>query len=60
VWDVASGAQLRTLTGHTYPVTAVVVPPDKRRVISGSADKTIKKNIQALRINKDPTAVNWE
>src|ERR687886_1053720 len=36
------GALLRTLTGHTDAVQAVVVTPDSRRVISGSNDTTIK------------------
>jgi len=33
---------LRTLTGHTRPVTSVAVTLDGKRVISGSADNTLK------------------
>jgi WD40 repeat protein len=33
---------LRTLTGHTRPVTSVAVTPDGKRVISGSWDNTLK------------------
>ena len=33
---------LRTLTGHTRPVTSVAVTSDGKRVISGSADNTLK------------------
>lgn len=33
---------LRTLTGHTRPVTSVAVTSDGKRVISGSGDNTLK------------------
>jgi len=33
---------LRTLTGHTRPVTSVAVTPDGKQVISGSWDNTLK------------------
>src|SRR6476469_5472438 len=36
------GGLLRTLEGHTHLVNAVAVTTDGKRVISGSADKTIK------------------
>lgn len=42
VWDLASGACLRTYTGHARRVTAVGMTPDGQRAVSGSYDKTIK------------------
>ncbi len=42
LWDVSSGAELRTLEGHTGPVSAVAFSPDGRQVISGSADTSMK------------------
>jgi WD40 repeat protein len=42
VWDLSSGRELRTLSGHTDSVTAVAVSPDRRRVVSGSNDQTLK------------------
>jgi WD40 repeat protein len=42
VWDVQTGAEERTLTGHSDGVTAVAVTPDGRRAISASYDRTLK------------------
>jgi WD40 repeat protein len=42
VWDLATGAELRTLSGHKGSVRAVAVTPDGRRVVSGSWDHTLK------------------
>ena len=42
VWDLASGRELRTLTGHSDSVTAVAVTPDGQRAISASKDQTLK------------------
>jgi len=41
VWDLRSGALIRTLTGHEDRVTAVVTTRDDK-VLSASADHTIK------------------
>ncbi len=36
MWDLESGAELATLSGHTRRVNAVAVTPDGRRAVSGS------------------------
>lgn len=43
IWDVASGRELRTLSGHSSDVTAVAFSPDGRTIVSGSKDNTIKR-----------------
>ena len=40
--DLASGAELRTLRGHSGDVWAVAVTPDGRWLISGSRGKTLR------------------
>jgi WD40 repeat protein len=42
LWEVASGSEVRTLTGHTYLVWSVAFSPDGRLLASGSGDNTIK------------------
>src|SRR5436190_2409426 len=42
LWDVATGKELRTFTGHTGDVTSVAFSPDGRAALSGSSDKTLK------------------
>ena len=42
VWDLESGRELRTLTGHSGAVIAVAVTPDGRRAVSASEDQTLK------------------
>jgi len=42
VWDVASGAELATLRGHTERVSSVTFSLDGTRLASGSDDKTVK------------------
>lgn len=41
-WDIATGKLLRTLTWHTEPVFMLRISPDGKRLVSGSADRTIK------------------
>jgi WD40 repeat protein len=42
VWDLATGAVLRTLEGHAGSVNAASVTPDGRRAVSASEDNTLK------------------
>ncbi len=42
LWDVTTGALLRTLTGHTSAVDSVVFSPDGRTLASGSGDVTLQ------------------
>lgn len=41
LWDVATGQELRALTGHTDEVLALVFAPDGRTLFSGGADAVI-------------------
>jgi WD40 repeat protein len=42
VWDAQTGQELLTLKGHTNLVTSVAFSPDGQRLVSGSADDTVK------------------
>ena len=42
LWDLASGKELRTFTGHSGWVSSVAIAPDGRTALSGSQDKTLK------------------
>ena len=42
VWDLKTGACLKTLMGHTGSVWSVSVTPDGRRAVSGSEDETVR------------------
>jgi len=42
VWDLESGAELRTLSGLTDGIYAVAVYADGQRAISASDDATLK------------------
>jgi WD40 repeat protein len=42
LWDVQTGSELQTLTGHTAPVQSVALSSDGLTVASCSDDKTIK------------------
>jgi hypothetical protein len=42
MWDIETGACIRTLEGHSGEVNSVCVSPCGKRIISGSSDSTIK------------------
>lgn len=41
IWDLKSEKQLKTLIGHTKPLTYAQFSPDGKRVVTASYDKTI-------------------
>jgi len=42
LWDAATGADIRTLTGHTNGVTSAAFSPDGRMIVSASVDGALK------------------
>ena len=42
LWDVATGKELATLTGHANPVRCVAFMPDGGTLASGSGDGAVK------------------
>jgi WD40 repeat protein len=42
VWNLDSGREVRTLTGHTGAVMAVAVTVDGQRAVSAAGDQTLK------------------
>ena len=42
LWDVSTGAELRTLTGHSESVESVAFSTNGKILVSGSLDKTVK------------------
>jgi WD40 repeat protein len=42
VWNLETGEEQFTLTGHSKWIRAVAVTPDGKQVISGSYDNTLK------------------
>lgn len=42
LWDLASGRESSTLTGHSDSVNGVVVTSDGSRALSASSDNTLK------------------
>ncbi len=42
LWDIATGRELRTLTGHDALLTSVDFSPDGSTLLSASRDRTIR------------------
>ena len=42
LWDINTGKQIRTFSGHSHVISALTFTPDGKRLLSGSMDHTIK------------------
>merc|ERR550514_1082744 len=42
LWDLNSGACIRTFMGHTKDVNSIAFSADNRQIVSGSRDRTVK------------------
>jgi WD40 repeat protein len=42
LWELATGKELKQFKGHGGPVLCLAVSPDGRRIVSGSADNTMR------------------
>ena len=42
LWDITTGKEIRTITGHSDSVHALAISPDGKILASGSNDKTVK------------------
>ncbi|WP_293219197.1 hypothetical protein [Microcoleus sp. PH2017_29_MFU_D_A] len=42
IWQVSTGKELHTLTGHSEPLYSVAISPDGQTLFSGGSDETIK------------------
>ncbi len=42
LWDLATGEEVATLTGHSDSVNAVAITPDGKQAVSASGDNTLK------------------
>ena len=59
VWDVATGACVQTLQGHTDSVWSVCVSANGSRLFSGSSDNTIKVwNIPVAQLSSSSASIS--
>jgi WD40 repeat protein len=42
LWDVASGKEIRSYSGHVLYIRSVAISPDGTRVLTASADRTVR------------------
>jgi RNA polymerase sigma factor (sigma-70 family) len=42
LWDVATGKEVRRLSGHTGTIYDLAISPDGRRALTGSRDRTVR------------------
>ncbi|MFM6282015.1 MAG: WD40 repeat domain-containing protein, partial [Dolichospermum sp.] len=55
LWDLQTGKEIRTLTGHSDKVRGVAMTPDRERAVSASDDYTLK--LWDLDISKESSAI---
>lgn len=62
IWDVQTGREFRTLTGHTEDIMSVCYSNDGRQIISGARDQTAKiwssdngREIRTISLGNNPT-----
>ena len=60
VWDVNTGQDIRTLSGHTDPIYSVVFSPDGKTLASGSYDGTILLWDVSSRAALQPLAADFD
>src|SRR5205807_4506388 len=58
LWDLISGREVATLTGHEGEVTSVAFSPDGRTLVSGSNDQTVRVWDVATRRELTPRFIN--
>jgi WD40 repeat protein len=42
IWEVSLGKELLSCKGHTNTINSVAFSPDGKRLVSGSADNTVR------------------
>ncbi len=50
LWDVASGAPLRTFERHTGPITSIAFSRDNRYLLSGSGNRLFRSSDRTVRL----------
>ena len=48
LWDVATGREIRTFSGHSTPVITVAFSPDSKQIISGVYDQNLNEKTLKL------------
>lgn len=60
LWNMATGQDIRTFMGHTFPVSSVVFSPDGKTLASGSYDGTILLWDVSSRAALQPRAADFD
>jgi WD40 repeat protein len=56
LWDIAKGESIVTMEGHQQPVTGLAFTADQKRIVSASADETMRLWEVLLKEEKKPAA----